>query len=168
MKPADKKNFVAIDFETANYYRDSACSVALVRVMKGKIVDRFVTLIKPPYRNFVFTYLHGISWADVKHAPEFGELWPEVVSFMRGAKFVVAHNASFDRSVLNACCRTHGIDMPDIEFRCTMRIARDVWDIYPTRLPNVCEFLDIPLHHHNALSDAEACARIMIEVFKKF
>ena len=50
-------NFVAIDFETANYARDSACAVGLVKVVGGEIVDKAVHLIKPPTREFVFTYI---------------------------------------------------------------------------------------------------------------
>ena len=45
-------NFVAIDFETADYQRDSACAVALVRVESGKIVAREHRLIRPPRRTF--------------------------------------------------------------------------------------------------------------------
>ena len=168
MNPHAKKPFVAIDFETANYYRDSACALGAVRAERGKIVDRFETLIKPPYKNFVFTYLHGISWSDVRHAPEFCELWPKIESFIKGSMFFVAHNAAFDRSVLNACCGNYGINVPDFEFQCTLRIARTTWNIYPTRLPDVCDYLGIPLDHHNALSDAEACAKIVIEASRNY
>jgi len=51
---------------------------------------------------------------------------------------------------------------PDLAFRCTVRLARAVWQLRPTTLPDVCAHLRIPLRHHDALSDAEACARIVI------
>lgn len=159
--------FVAIDFETANQSRDSACSVALIRVEKGKIIDRFYSLIKPPCCNFIFTYIHGITDGDVRDAPEFCMLWPDMKGFIKGAEFLAAHNASFDRSVLNSCCCTSGIRALDLEFKCTMQIARQVWSIYPTKLPDVCAYLDIPLNHHHALSDAEACAKIMLKALKQ-
>jgi len=69
--------FVAIDFETADYPRESACAVGLVRVENHRIVERKYSLIKPPREKFVFTYLHGITWEDVANQPTFRELWPK-------------------------------------------------------------------------------------------
>jgi DNA polymerase-3 subunit epsilon len=155
-------SFLAIDFETSGYERHSACAVGLVRVEDGEIVRRAYHLIRPSSSRFVFTYLHGISWKDVCYEPHFGELWPVMEPLFRGVEFLVAHNAPFDRSVLRACCAAAGIDMPAVPFRCTVETARRVWNIYPTKLPDVCAFLDIPLQHHEAASDSEACARIMI------
>lgn len=154
--------FVAIDFETADYGRDSACSVALVKVQKNQIVERTHFFIRPPRRTFVFTYLHGISWKHVVDEPTFGELWPCIAGKLAGAEFLAAHNAGFDRSVLTAGCLSAGLSSPVIPFQCTVRIARKVWNLRPANLPAVCKFLDIPLQHHDALSDAEACARIII------
>jgi DNA polymerase-3 subunit epsilon len=154
--------FVAIDFETADTGRDSACAVGLVRVEKGLIVRSESRLIRPPRRDFVFTYIHGISWEHVSEAGPFGDVWGELEGLLDGADFLVAHNASFDRSVLAACCARAETDPPSLPFQCTVRLARRVWGIRPTTLPDVCRALDIRLRHHDALSDAEACARIMI------
>ncbi len=79
-----------------------------------------------------------------------------------GAEFLAAHNAGFDRSVLRACCTAAGLEVPTLEFVCTMVLARRRWAIRPTKLPDVCRYLGIPLDHHNPRSDAEACARILI------
>jgi DNA polymerase-3 subunit epsilon len=159
--------FAAIDFETADYGRDSACAVALVRVEENRIVDSISSLIRPPRRTFVFTYLHGISWEMVRDAPRFGQLWPDLRRWLRGVKFLAAHNASFDRGVLGACCRTSGLPIPDIPFECTVQIARNVFRIRPTRLDCVCRALHIPLVHHVVASDAEACARIVLAARKQ-
>jgi DNA polymerase-3 subunit epsilon len=154
--------FAAIDLETADYGRDSACAVAVVRVADGRIVDRAHFLIRPPRRSFAFTYLHGISWADVADAPTFGQLWPRLRESFVGVDFLAAHNAPFDRAVLLSCCESAGVTPPALAFRCTVRLARAVWQLRPTTLPDVCAHLRIPLRHHDALSDAEACARIVI------
>lgn len=154
--------FVAIDFETADYGRDSACSVALVRVEGGQIAARVHRLIRPPRRDFVFTYLHGISWKDVKDQPTFATVWSELAPFARGARFLAAHNASFDRSVLHACCQSSGLTVPSLPFVCTVHLARRVWGLRTNTLDAVCRHLGIPLEHHRALSDAEACARILL------
>jgi DNA polymerase-3 subunit epsilon len=154
--------FVALDFETADYSRDSACALGLVRVENHQIVERTYSLIKPPRRKFVFTYLHGITWEDVADQPTFGELWPSFSSMLAGVDFLAAHNASFDRSVLNKCCEKAELEPPSIPFRCTVQLARQTWNIYPTKLNNVCDHLGITLKHHQAASDAEACALIVM------
>jgi len=154
--------FAAIDFETADYGRDSACAVALVKVENGRIVDRVSSLIRPPRSEFVFTYIHGITWDMVRDAPTFAQLWPQLDAWLRGVQFLAAHNASFDRGVLHACCRASGLALPEIPFECTVRMARDTFNIYPTKLDCVCRVLGIPLIHHQAESDAEACARIVL------
>ena len=158
--------FAAIDFETADYGRDSACAVAVVRVEGGAIVDRACHYIRPPRKDFMFSYLHGISWSDVAAAPTFRELWPSLCKGLAGVEFLAAHNASFDRSVLNTCCERARLSAPSHAFQCTVRLARTVWNIYPTTLPDVCRRLRIPLRHHHAGSDAEACARIVIAAAK--
>jgi DNA polymerase-3 subunit epsilon len=157
-------HFVAIDFETADHPRDSACAVALVTVYSGAIVDRSSFLIKPPRKSFSFTHVHGISWSDVANAPTFEEIWPKILPKIEKADFLVAHNAPFDRSVLVACCNVYGLTVPAKRFESTVTWARQVWDLRPTTLPDVCKFLGIPLSHHDPLSDAEACAKIMIRI----
>lgn len=160
--PGEGPSFVAIDFETADPGRDSACAVGVVRVEGNRIVRRESRLIRPPRREFVFTYIHGISWEHVADAAPFVEVWSELRGIVEGADFLAAHNAPFDRGVLGACCRSANLEPPAIPFECTVRHARRRWGIRPTTLPDVCRVLGIGLRHHDALSDAEACARIMM------
>lgn len=155
--------FAAIDFETADREPDSACAVGLVRVENRRIVAREYCLIRPPRRRFVYSKLHGISWEDVRDQPAFREIWPRFEVFLDGIEFVAAHNARFDRRVLFACCRKAGIAVPPYRFECTVSIARRTWRFFPTSLPCVCRELGIRLDHHHAMSDAEACARIVME-----
>ncbi|NCJ07795.1 exonuclease [Synechococcales cyanobacterium C] len=154
--------FVALDFETADRGRDSACAIGLVRVENAQVTHRHQALIRPPRSQFEFTHIHGIRWRDVVNAPTFGQLWPSIGEFIHDAEFIAAHNASFDKGVLYACCDTHQIQRPQHSFLCTVQLARQIWRLRPTKLPNVCAFLGIDLQHHQALSDAEACARIVI------
>ncbi|MFA6003187.1 MAG: 3'-5' exonuclease [Elusimicrobiota bacterium] len=154
--------FASIDFETADREADSACSVGIVRVENGKIAQRFHCLIRPPRPNFLFTYIHGITWGQVCLEPSFREQWPRMQAAIGEARFLAAHNASFDRKVMSACCSAAGITPPEHPYECTVRLARKTWSIYPTQLPMVCAQLSIPLKHHEALSDAEACARIVL------
>ena len=159
---AAMSTFVAIDFETANHQKDSACAVGLATGRNRSIEAVRSFLIRPPEPLFVFTGVHGLRWEDVRNAPTFGELWPTLLACIGDAEFMAAHNASFDRSVLQACCAMYGIRVPPLPFTCTVELARSQWGIYPTRLPDVCRRLGIPLCHHDPGSDAEACARIVL------
>jgi len=168
VKPAPrlymKPSFVAIDFETCHTKRDSACSVGFVRVDDGVVTASHYDLICPPKRDpFKFTEIHGLTWNDVKDSPTFKQMWPKVKSIFKGIGFIAAHNASFDKGVLAACCKEHKIEMPKVDFVCTMHLARDIWKCFPTKLSDVCKMLDITLNHHHAASDSLACAEIVLE-----
>lgn len=154
--------FLAIDFETASYGADSACAIGLVRVESGKITHEEVQLIKPPSPEFYFTHIHGLTWDDVADAPDFGELWPTIVPLFEGVDFLAAHNSSFDSKVLESCCQAFDVPAPETEFTCTVKLARKMWEVRPTKLPNVAHFLGLDLDHHDALSDSRACANIVI------
>jgi DNA polymerase-3 subunit epsilon len=161
LPPLDRP-FVAIDFETADTDADSACAVGLVRVEDSKIVARETLLIRPPRPRILFSYLHGITWPMVKDAPVFKDAWVKLAPLLDGVTFLAAHNAPFDRRVLSACCTAHGLRAPALPFVCTVQLARRKWAMKPANLPAVCRRLGIGLLHHNAGSDAEACARIVI------
>ena len=159
-------NFIAIDFETANYFGDSACAVGLVKSENGIITDKKYFLIKPRTSWFHFTYVHGIDREMVKNENHFNIVWEKVQPMLEGIDFFVAHYSEFDRGVLKACCKSFNVPMPEIPFRCTVELSRKLWNIYPTKLNLVCEYFGIPLDHHNAMSDSEACAAIMIKALK--
>lgn len=158
-------NFCAIDFETACYQRASACAVGLVKVRKGMLVDQFYTLIRPPYGMEIipgFTAIHGIRMRDVTHSPTFEEAWPQMQSFI-GIDHLVAHNSSFDRSVLKYCLAHYQIEAPLPPFACTVRCARRTWpSLGNHKLDTVSRHLGIELQHHDALSDSLACAKIYL------
>ncbi len=154
--------FAAIDFETANYEPDSACAVGIVVASRGRIILREKRLIRPPSSYFMFTHIHGITWQDVAAEPTFAEIWPELKVLLEGADFLAAHNAPFDRLVLQSTCASYGLDAPAKPFLCTLSLSRARWNVYPTALPDVCRHLGIALKHHDPLSDAEACANIVL------
>lgn len=156
------RTFAAIDFETANHDRASACAVGMVVVRRRRIVDRVYELIRPRTRHFEWTRVHGLTWQDVRGAGTFPDVWRKLRPPLRAVDFLVAHQASFDRSVLESCCRAYGLRPIRKPFVCTISLARRIWGVYPTTLKDVCAYLRLSLRHHHALSDAEACARIVI------
>jgi DNA polymerase-3 subunit epsilon len=158
---------VAIDFETADYGADSACALGIVSIEDGRITQSTARLIKPPRQQFVFTYIHGITWNDVKSEASFGEVWDDFSEHWRDADYLVAHNAPFDRKVLFTCCAKAGRAKPAAPFVCTVRIARTHWKFKPANLAYVSGQLGIALKHHDAGSDALACASIAAQAMQE-
>ena len=159
-------NFTAIDFETATGYRNSACAVGIVSVQNGTIVDQFSALIRPPNNAYWGGNIavHGIRPTDTANAPAFDELYPEIKKRLTG-QVVVAHNESFDRSVLKNTMAHYSLDYSDLalpdRWECTVRIYR-AKGFKPCKRSDCCHRLGIELNHHEALSDALACARLYL------
>jgi DNA polymerase III subunit epsilon len=158
----ERRAFTAIDFETADAPRNSACAVGLARVEDGRIVATDSFLIRPPFDYVRFSFIHKITWDMVRDAPTFAQRWPRIAHMIEGVDFLAAHNAPFDRAVLRASCEAVGIETPRQPFLCTVQLARRTWALPKANLPAVCAHLGIPLRHHDAGSDAEACARIVL------
>lgn len=154
--------FVALDFETADRHPDSACAIGLVRVERGEVRETLHRLIRPPRKTMENSWVHGITWAQVAQEPGFDRVWREVRGLLDGAEFIAAHNAGFDKKVLNTCLLAAGHPEEARPFHCTVKLARRVWQLPRHNLPSVCAHLQIALKHHDAASDAEACARIVI------
>lgn len=159
--------FAAIDFETADCGRDSACALSIVRANATGIQEQKTFLIRPPRREFVFTYIHGITWSDVASMPSFAGHWPDILNMLREVSYLAAHNAAFDRSVMAACCRQAGVQGLEHPYLCTVKLARKVWSLRPAKLPDVCRHLRLPLKHHDAASDALACASIVLAALQQ-
>ncbi|MDQ5929270.1 MAG: polymerase subunit epsilon [Bacteroidota bacterium] len=156
--------FTAIDFETATAFHP--CSVGIVTVENGLIVDEFVTLIKPPNNQYSpFTIaVHGIYPHQTAHAKSFAQVFPEIEKRLKN-RVVVAHNESFDRNVLTKSMALHGLNYEDLNigsrWQCTLKIYK-AKGLKPTKLSDCCREMNIKLNHHEALSDARACAQLFL------
>ena len=158
----------AIDFETANEQRCSVCSVGVVIVRGGEIVDFFYSLIhpEPEYYQWFCQQVHGLSEKDTEGAPVFPFVWEKIAPMIDGLP-LVAHNSPFDEGCLKEVFRVYQMDYPDYEFYDTLSASRKH---YGYGLPNhqlqtvaaACGY-DLTNHHH-ALADAEACAHIAIKL----
>jgi len=164
-------NFTAIDFETANSSSASACSVGLVKVRDGVVVDKVGWLIKPPLGHDAFlewnTRIHGIVAEDVVDARSWAEQLPELVAFADG-DHMVAHNAGFDMGVITGACAATFVESPSFNYLCSLQVARKTYHLDSYRLPvaaMAAGFEDF--NHHDALADAEACAAIIIHAAKR-
>jgi len=161
----DNTKFAAIDFETANSDRASACALGIVLVENLKIVGKKYWLIKPHelYFDPFNVSIHGITEDDVRDKPEFNELWPEIRQYL-DKNLVIAHNASFDISVLRHVLDHYEIEYPEFFYSCTWYISKKIWlGLNSYCLDNIANHLSIDFLHHNAEEDAKACSLIAIK-----
>ncbi|MDD4375095.1 MAG: exonuclease domain-containing protein [Bacteroidales bacterium] len=154
----DPHSFIAIDFETAAPARNSACAVGLVLVSKGQIIDEYYTLIRPPENKFSVynTRVHQIDASMTENSPKFKDVYPELIKLFNGNK-IIAHNAPFDFDVFNKSAAYY--NFPSYSFQ----NSADTLSIFGQKLNDCCLQYDIPLNHHNALSDARACAMLYLK-----
>jgi len=149
--------FTAIDFETANTDPWSICQVGLVRVENGTITNEISLLVQPPGNNYWsrFIDIHGIGPNHTACSPTFDQIWSSIEPYISGQK-VVAHNGhSFDFRILDKTLGFYGMTAPSYQKHCTYKIYRN-------NLAALCRSHGIELNHHDALSDARACARLFL------
>ncbi len=158
--------FTSIDFETATGYRNSACAVGIVMVENSVITDEYYTLIQPPDNYYwnKFIEIHGITSEHTANTDTFDSFYPEIYKRIVGRK-IVAHNESFDRSVLQKSIEYYSLFTRDLNlnknWECTLNMSRNL-GFYLNKLSDCCTRLNIPLQHHEALSDARACAKLYL------
>lgn len=164
-------DFTAIDFETANSSMASACSVGLVKVRDGQVVDRIGWFIRPPLGHDHFidwnVRIHGITPDMVLDAPGWADQLPDLLAFA-GDDLLVAHNAGFDMQVIKASCAATRVATPRYSYFCSLQVARATYTLDSYRLPaaaSAAGFADFP--HHDAVADAEACAAIIIHAAER-
>lgn len=154
--------FTAIDFETATGYRNSICQVGLVRV-ENEIITKEVNLLVQPPDNYYwnrFTNIHGITPKITANEPIFDKIWHLIEPFITNQN-VVAHNGlRFDFPVLNKTLEYYDLQTPDYNKHCTYKLFGD-------NLASLCKKHTIPLNHHDALSDAKACAKLFLMYLKQ-
>lgn len=158
-------NFTAIDFETANEFSSSACSLGLAKVVDGQIIKTKHWYIKPipfimkPHNEGI----HGISLYTLESAPSFESIWAEVLPYLDG-QTIVAHNCSFDLDKLNAMLDLYSIDFNVENTFCTMEACKTMWPNASSSLKNMADIFQIDLNHHEAESDASACAELAVKI----
>ena len=157
-------SFIAIDFETAIGHH--ICSVGIVTIVNGEIVDEYHSLIQPPNNEYNWhnIQVHGITANDTQNVLFFDGVYPEIKKRIAG-KIPVAHNESFDRNVLHKTMQDYNLDYEELnipdKWECTLKIYR-AKGYKPAKLNACCKVHDIPLKHHDALSDARACAKLYL------
>lgn len=172
----DKLNYIAIDFETANYFKNSACSVGLVRFIDGKETDSCYSLIHPAKMYFIPEWtetIHHISYDDVRDKPYFPEVWDTIVMpFINKTPNIplVAHNGNmFDMPVIRNCCEYFGMNTPNLKYFDSLIIAKKTWpELDSHRLTALGEYFKIDYLAHDALEDSRTCGQIINKAAEKW
>lgn len=162
-------DFVAIDFETANFARASACSVGVARVEDGELRDSTEWFIDPPGgAYFTNSFIHGITDTDVIGAPSWSDTLDRLADFTGGLPLVAY--SGFDRGVYNAANTVTGVLDRGFVWRNAHSLARrrliaPEHALGDYRLPTVANYLGVPAFaHHRAAADAVACAAIVLRI----
>ena len=156
-------DFIAIDFETANE-QQFPCSLGITIVENSEIKDCRSCLINP---ESVFSDrnidIHGIHPADVATSPTFPEIWKIIGEYLCMYP-IVAHNASFDLSVLCKSLFRYNIEVPNFTYYCTYQMSRNIFpNLEKHTLDFLCDSLCIELNDHHACdADSLACAKLML------
>lgn len=159
-------SFVAIDFETANESRSSACALGWAIFEDGSVVDAGSTLIAPgiepdEWSDFNIA-VHGITPADVRAAAAFPAAWEALVERADGRP-LVAHYAAFDMGVLRAELERYQLSPAPLRYACSAVMARYAWpELLSVSLPLIARHLGIGLVHHDPHSDALACGSVAV------
>lgn len=158
-------DFVAIDFETMTPIRTSACAVGMVKIIDGEIVQEFYSLINPVRDRYTDAEpcrkIHGIALETVEKANTFAELFEGIRLFIGGLP-LICHNKSADIAIIEQLMEYYGLSGIDTS------TAMCTYQMTGKSLSECCKIFGIKEdNHHNALWDAEACARIYLELIGK-
>ncbi|MEG1002408.1 MAG: PolC-type DNA polymerase III [Clostridium sp.] len=163
-------SYVIFDLETTGFSakNDRIIEIGAVKILKGKIVDRFSEFVNPerliPYK---ITELTGITDEMVKNSDNIEIILPKFLEFCKGS-VLVAHNAGFDTGFIKNNCRRFGLDF-DFTIVDTVPLARFLYpELKKVKLNIVAKHLGISLeNHHRAIDDAKATCDILLKCFEK-
>ncbi len=169
--PLESARFVVVDLEAtgSNPREDRVIEVGVVVVEGLRVCERFHTLVHPQRRIPPWIVgLTGIDESTVERAPRFHQIVPRLLGLLSDGIFV-AHNVDFDYRFLRQRLRVAGYAPEPWPTLCTVRLARRILpDLDSYRLDSLAESLDLGLeHHHRAIDDAEATARLLLHILDK-
>ena len=157
------KDFIAIDFETGNPKRASACAFGYAKVSNGKILDTKGYLIKPVggHEPFQSTF-HGIEDKHTFNKPKFGKLFIEIKDIFN---YPLVGYSLFDKQVLNALSDHFDLGL-SFDYTDACAVARaQLPNLKNRKLKTLTKYFKLPaFKHHDAREDAIACAKIFLKL----
>ena len=171
----NKMKLCGLDFETANFCNGSICAVGAALIENGVTIERLEYLIKPhqsmDYISPFCQDIHGIAYEDLRESPEFPEIWQRVRQLLVSADSVVIHNAPFDLRHLYNVLEIYNLPSVSFHYLCSLKLCRHHLPELPGHgLADMAEHFGITFQHHDALEDAETCAKIasLLEIPENF
>ena len=163
------KDYISIDIENPNTRGNSICSIGIIVVKDNKVVDEIYSLINPEDRfDSNNTQITGLSYNDVKNAPNFKEYWNKISELFK-KNVIVGHNVIYDLNVISKSLERYDIEMPEINYYCTLKLLKNNIHMESYSLDKVSKYLDVDLkEHHNALNDARATQQIFEYLNKEY
>ncbi|MDB5748785.1 MAG: polymerase subunit epsilon [Massilia sp.] len=165
-----ERPIVMLDFETTGLspaMGDRITEVAALRIVGGRVIDRYVSLVNCGARIPAFiTGLTGITQEMVDAAPPARTVVPELLDFI-GADALSAHNASFDEKFLVAESERLGRACGHVGLVCSLKLSRRVFPGMPSyKLGQLSRQLGIAFRSaaHRAEADAEVAAEVLIHI----
>ena len=157
--------FVCLDVEMPNGEGNRISAIGITVFEYGKVIQKLYSLINPEtwFQPFVVDLI-GITPDMVKAAPTFRQYWDSIKDVLSDS-LIVAHGAGNDLKALSCCLKHYNIDwQDDTRYLCTVEAC---CSCYPERqgysLDTLSEEFGFELDHHNALSDSEACGKILLK-----
>ncbi len=157
------QEFIAIDFETANPKRVSACALGYAKVSNCEIVETKGYLIKPIGGHAPFqSKIHGIKDEHTFDKPEFGELFPGIQDIFN---YPLLAHSMFDKQVLGALSDHFHLAL-SFDYTDSCSIAKDQLPFLKNhKLKTLVKHFELPkFKHHDATEDAIACAQIYLKL----
>lgn len=169
-----KYDFIAFDCEKANNEPTSLCSIGFACFKNGKVIKQKEYIVQPVpcifYKGIEIsgkeTY-HGVTLDMYKNACTFDKLWPKIKKLIDG-ELLVGHGINGDFLLIQSILNHFGIDfqIPTKE-ECICTNIASIYT-YPEceshKLAALCEYLNIEIKPHHALSDAKACGYLLLEM----
>jgi DNA polymerase-3 subunit epsilon len=161
-------NFLAIDVETANADCSSICQIGIAEFEDGQLINTWSTLINPEaYFDPFNTSIHGIKSIDVTDAPTFDQVYAELKEKLIGK--VAVHHMPFDRTAICRACEEYQLEALTPLWLDSAKIVRRTWEQFAYKgygLANIANYLKIEFNHHDALHDAIAAGKVVVEACK--
>lgn len=159
---------VMLDFETTGLSPDMGdriTEVAALRIVGGKVTERYVSLVNCGVRvpSFI-TQLTGITQQMVDSAPPAHQVVPELLDFI-GGDVLSAHNASFDEKFLKAEGARLGRTTGHAGLVCSLKLSRRLFPgLASYKLGQLSHQLGIEFRGtaHRAEADAQVAADVLL------
>lgn len=165
----ENTNFISIDFETANPCLDSICQIGLAKFQGDNIIKTWNILVNPEdWFDSTNTRIHGISNDMILDKPTFSEVYPMLKDIIENN--ILVHHTSFDKTALVQVCNKYSLEVPSVKWLDSAKVTRRTWPQFKDRgygLSPVSEFLNIEFKHHDALEDAIAAGKILLNAIKE-